>query len=107
ARAASRPHCSREAGQAGGQGRREMTPGRRRISSTMRPASAQAGTRAFTLLEVILAASIGLMVVLGAITLMLTYQQTDARLARRYEQVNDLGRIRQVMEHACSTLLMS
>jgi len=63
--------------------------------------------RAFTLLETMLAAGIGSVVVLACVAIMYSMQRTDRMMESRAEERAALGRIRTVMERTFSSLLMS
>jgi hypothetical protein len=61
----------------------------------------------FTLLELTLAATLGLLVLIGVITLMWGFESTNQRLARRFEGMTDLQRVRLVAGRAFSTMLVA
>lgn len=63
--------------------------------------------RGFTLLETIMAASIGLVVVLAAMGVFLSMQRADGALARRAAQVTDLQKLHSVMRRSFTALSMS
>lgn len=63
--------------------------------------------RAFTLLETLLAAALGSILVLVAAGLMWSIQSTDRRLEVRYRQLAELRGVRLTMERTLSSLLMS
>lgn len=60
----------------------------------------------FTLLEMLMAMTIGAMLVLVALGLLSAMVSTDRTLAARYEQTGDLQRVRIVMQRSFSTMLM-
>lgn len=63
--------------------------------------------RAFTLLEVTLAAALASMVLVTALMLFGSLDRTQQRLARRYDTVVELARLRVVMDRAFSNLVMA
>lgn len=63
--------------------------------------------RAFTLLETLLAAALGSIVVLVAAGLMWSISATDRRLEVRYRQLAEIRGVRLTMERAFGSLLMS
>lgn len=63
--------------------------------------------RAFTLLETLLAASIGSVIVLAVLSIVWLVQTTDRRLNHRYEQMGDLRAARLVMSRTFTRLLVS
>ncbi len=63
--------------------------------------------RGFTMLEVVMAASLGALVVIACLSVMYTMQRTDEMLAKRAEHAGDLERLRMVAQRATTTLVMS
>lgn len=63
--------------------------------------------RAFTILETVMAAAIGMVVVLTAVAMMTAMTRADTTLARRAHQVTQLQVLHNVMSRAFTTLSMS
>lgn len=63
--------------------------------------------RGFTLLEVILASSIGSLVLIGALGVLMTLQRSDRLAGARFERVTESERLHKVLSRAFSNLLMS
>lgn len=63
--------------------------------------------RAFTLLETILAAIIGAVIIASAMSIFFAMERSDRLLAARAEQTGDLQRTRLVMQRVAMNLLMS
>ncbi|MBX3321626.1 MAG: hypothetical protein KF757_01410 [Phycisphaeraceae bacterium] len=66
-----------------------------------------AGQRAFTLLETVLAVTIGGMVILSTVGLFALLNRTDAVLDRQYTQSRQLGTLQIVLRRSFNTMLMS
>lgn len=63
--------------------------------------------RGFTLLEVILASSIGALVLVGAMGVLITLQRSDRLAGAKFERVTESERLHKVLSRAFSNLLMS
>ena len=71
-------------------------------------ASAHTSARqGFTLLEIMLAASLASLVVLGCLAGFFAVERTDQALAARFEQANDMARLQKVMQRTFSTLIVT
>lgn len=79
-------------------------PAHDRVSPSLRRG---AGRRAFTLLEVLLAASCATLVAIASVSLFLAFTGSDKRLERRFEQHSQLSRVHLVVERALSSLVLS
>ncbi|MFO0834465.1 MAG: prepilin-type N-terminal cleavage/methylation domain-containing protein [Phycisphaerales bacterium] len=64
-------------------------------------------SRGFTLLEVILASSIGGLVLIGALGVLITLQRSDRLASAKFERVTESERLHKVLARAFSNLLMS
>ena len=64
-------------------------------------------SRGFTLLEVVLATSMGVMVIVVALALMQSMERMEKPLAVRQQELADLHRARLVMQRALAGLVMS
>lgn len=63
--------------------------------------------RGFTLLEVILASSIGSLVLIGALGVLMTLQRSDRLASAKFQRVTECERVHKVLSRAFSNLLMS
>jgi prepilin-type N-terminal cleavage/methylation domain-containing protein len=72
----------------------------------MRPQTSKC-RRGFTLLETVMAAAIGSLVVLACLGMFYAMNRTDRALDTRAKEQGELERLRKVMERSFSTLLMS
>ncbi len=63
--------------------------------------------RGFTLLEVILASSIGALVLIGALGVLMTLQRSDRLAGARFERITESERLHKILARAFSNLLMS
>lgn len=61
----------------------------------------------FTLLEVVLASSIGALVMIGALGVLMTLQQSDRLAGAKYDRLAESERLHKVLARAFSNLLMS
>ena len=62
--------------------------------------------RGFTLIETILAATLGSMVLLGTVSVFLFAARSEGAFARRFEQTNEMARLQITLRRAMQTLVM-
>jgi type II secretory pathway component PulJ len=79
----------------------------KRFRTRQKPALRRRLAPGFTLLEVVLASSIGALIMIGALGVLMTLQQSDRLASAKYDRVAESERLHKVLARAFSNLLMS